>query len=145
MSQNMTVTCLRSPSILSLWERIFSVTPLGRYFRILAICSSEERSLACDVGGSERCWPQSKQNFPPSGFFFPHCGQAISSLAPHSPQNFASSGLSVPHFGHFIGISSTQDREKVSSVGGKGREPASRLPARRDDAAFASMKYKSKL
>jgi hypothetical protein len=31
MSQNTPVTCLHSPAILSLWPRIFSVRPLGRY------------------------------------------------------------------------------------------------------------------
>ena len=36
MSQNITVTCPRSPSILSLRDRILPVRPLGRYPRIFA-------------------------------------------------------------------------------------------------------------
>ena len=98
----MTVTCLRSPSILSRWERIFSVRPLGRYRWILLSFSSKERSLGEGETGCDRYCPHSLQNLLPGGLVLPHSGQAISNLAPHSLQNLAPLSFSLWHFGHFI-------------------------------------------
>ena len=106
ISQNITVTCLRSPSILSLWDRIFSVRPWGRYRWIFYSFSSKERSLGVGLGvGSEgrvRLWPHSLQKSFSGLFSEPHWGQTNESLAPHLPQNLAPSLLSDWHFWHFI-------------------------------------------
>jgi len=102
MSQNITVTCFRSPSILSLCARIFWVRSLGRYLWILASFSSKESSLGIGFEGRPKSWPHSPQNLSLGRFSKPHWGQINRSLAPHSLQNFLVSGFSVWHFGHFI-------------------------------------------
>ena len=100
MSQNMTVTCLRSPSILCLSARTLSIAPSGRYFRILTSFSSAERLALLSRGVSS--FPQSPQNLKRGGLGKPHLGQVASSLAPHPPQNLTFSGLSNSHSGHSI-------------------------------------------
>ena len=101
-SQNMTVTCLCSPSILSLWDRFFSVRPIGKYFWIFSIFSPKEMSVGAGSEGWARLWPHSSQNLKVRELRKPHFEQFISNLFPHSTQNFIPSGFSNWQFGHFI-------------------------------------------
>jgi len=102
MSQKRTVTCFRSPSILPLWARIFSVSPPGRYFWIFVSFSSNESSVEIGSGETARARPHPPQNSSSGRFSNLHSGQSSKSFFPHLRQNFLLSGFSTWHFGHFM-------------------------------------------
>lgn len=68
--------------------------------------------------GSLTSWPHSLQNLLPSGFTFPHSGQAISNLFPHSLQNLAPFGLSIWHFGHLISNNPPMNYPRIKRLSG---------------------------
>jgi hypothetical protein len=102
MSQNMMVTCLRSPSIWFRLDKIFSVRPAGRYRWITSSFSSKENLIRGALVGDASLWPHSPQNLSPTRMLPLHCGQAKKSSAPHSRQYFFPSGFSYRHFEHFM-------------------------------------------
>ena len=115
-SQNITVTCFRSPSMRSFWERIFWVSPSGRYRWILSIFSSNVERSSAGVEELVRLAPHSMQNLLPVGFFVLHSGHVNSILLPHSLQNLALSGTSLLHFEHFIDRLLSENRRDLNLV-----------------------------
>src|SRR5262245_8039853 len=93
MSQNSTVTCLRSPSRALLDVRIFSARCFGVY-----VCGEMNRD-STRLAVAVRDLPQPPQNFSPPSFRKPHEGHVDANDSPHSPQKRRPSRFSAWHRG----------------------------------------------
>src|SRR5262245_15503255 len=100
MSQNSTVTCLRSPSRALLDVRIFSARCFGVY-----VCGELSRG-STGLAVAVRDLPQPPQNFSPPSFRKPHEGHVDANDSPHSPQKQRPSRFSAWYLGQ-ITISAT--------------------------------------
>ena len=95
MSQNSTVTCLRSPSSALRDIRIFSARCFGVY-------APGEPNCGGGVADSAVGRAHSGQNFAVAESGVPQFAQVRGSVAAHSSQNLAGSRFSCWHRGHFM-------------------------------------------
>ena len=99
VSAKSTVTCLRSPSSVSLEVRIFSARCRGVY-------DPGEAKRGPPAGAPPTGCAHSRQNLAAAGSGAPQASHRALSGAPHPRQNFASCGFAVRHRRHVIGVAS---------------------------------------